>query len=707
MRVLKIIFVLLGISLISSISIGGALWLKWNYIDLPTVKELKKYTPPLVTEVYDVKGRLIGELYEERRFYVPIEKIPRKVQLAFLAAEDARFYEHKGLDYKAIIRAIIIDIKERRFAQGASTITMQVARNMFLSQEKTLSRKIKEMLLAKKLEETLPKQKILELYLNIIYLGHGAYGVEAASRTYFGKSVSNLTLAEGALLASLPKAPTYFSPYYYPQRALERRNWVLSRMLEEGFITKEEYERAIREPLSIRKEGITRVNNAPYFMDTLYQELVAKYGKDNVLKGGLKIYTTIDLDAQRLAENALLNGIIRVEKSLGNIPKDQPVRYELCRVVEVKDNTLKCSYFGNIYTMNVQEVGANAKNGDTIRVWVDRTKRLRAWKAPNLNGALISIDLDTMGIIAFVGGYDYSISQFNRVTQAKRQPGSAFKPIVYVTALENGFSPFDIVVDEPVEFPTMSKNQTWKPKNYDNQYLGKMPLWMALALSRNTVTVKIASQIGIGKIIEMAKRLGIESTIRPDLSSALGASELRVIELVKAYIPFAKGGLLCKPYYITKIVDTRGNVIFENSGPECVQVIDRNIASEMLFMLRKVVELGTARTALSIGDFSAGKTGTSSEYRDAWYIGFTRRVLTGVYIGRDNFQPIGNRYTGSVAALPIWIDYTKGIMPLYPPPFIIKEEEETAPETNGTVPTLPEENKTETPNIPQVPQGAD
>lgn len=706
MRLLKIILVFLGLSLLSSISIGGVLWLKWNYIDLPTVKELKRYTPPLITEVYDINGRLIGELYEERRIYVPIERIPRIVQLAFLAAEDARFYEHKGLDYKAIIRAILIDIKERRFAQGASTITMQVARNMFLTQEKSLGRKIKEMLLAKKLEETLPKQKILELYLNLIYLGHGAYGVEAASRTYFAKSVSNLDLAEAALLAGLPKAPTYYSPYYYPQRALERRNWVLSRMLEEGFITRAQYEKAVNEPLRVKKEGMIRVNKAPYFLDALYQELSNMYGKDTVLKGGLKVYTTLDLDAQRDAERALLNGVIRIEKNLGLIPKDQPPNYELCRITDIVGEYVKCTYSGNSYTLDIKEIGKTVNKGDVVKVWLDRSHRLRVWKEPQVNGAILSIDLDTMGIIAYVGGYDYNISQYNRVILAKRQPGSAFKPIVYVTALENGHTPFDSVVDQPVEFPTGIKGQNWSPKNYDNRYLGTIPLWMALALSRNTVTAQLANEIGIDKVINMAKRLGIESPLRRDLSTALGSSEVKLYELTRAYIPFAKDGLLCKPYYITKIIDARGNVIFENKGTECVGVLDKNVASQMLFMLRKVVEVGTARSALSIGEFSAGKTGTSSEYRDAWYIGFTKRVLTGVFVGRDNFQSIGNKYTGSVAALPIWIEYTKSILPRYqPPPPPVEEMEQ--PETTTENQTMPQQGLEYIDKIPEAPKGAD
>lgn len=681
MKVIKILFLLILISLISSIFVSGLLWAKWNYIDLPTVKELRNYRPPLVTEIYDSKGNIIGEFAAERRIYVPIEKIPKHVQLAFLAAEDSRFYEHKGLDYRAIIRAILVDIKERRFAQGASTITMQVARNMFLTQEKTITRKIKEMLLAKKLEETLPKKKILELYLNIIFLGHNSYGVEAASRTYFGKSVSQLTLSEAALLAGLPKAPTAFSPVFNPQRALERRNWVLSRMLEEGFITKAEYEKAVKEPLNVKKEYAQRTNIAPYLMDMLFKELSDLYGRDMVLKGGLKIYTTIDRDIQLQAEKALKEGIISIEKRVGNIPKDQPYEYSWCKVKEVSANQVLCSYNGKDYILPQAEFERIPTKGNFIKVWMDKSKRLRVWKEPKLNGALVAIDLNTMGIITLVGGYDYNISQFNRAVQAKRQPGSAFKPIVYAAAIENGYTPYTRVIDEPVTYTNPwakdPRQSVWSPANYDNKYLGPMPLWYALALSRNTVTVKLAEQIGMDKVAEMAKRLGITTPIKLELASALGASEVRVIELVTAFIPFAKEGLLCKPYYITKIVDSRGNIIFEQKGPNCIQVIDKKVANDVLFMLMKVVETGTGRLAKSIGRVSAGKTGTSSEYRDAWYIGFTPNVIAGVFIGRDNFQPIGKNFTGSVAALPIWVNFMKSVVARYPDVLfsIMKKEE--------------------------------
>ncbi|BAT71731.1 penicillin-binding protein 1A [Thermosulfidibacter takaii ABI70S6] len=679
MKVLKYILLAIGLFLLGCVAVALFLFFKWNTVDLPSKEEILKYKPPLVTEVYDRKGKLIGEFFIQRRIYVPIDEIPEKLKLAFLAAEDARFYQHKGIDIAGIIRALIADVKARKFVQGGSTITQQVAKNMFLTPEKTISRKIKEMILAMKLERTLSKDKILELYLNMIYLGHGSYGVAAAAQTYFGKDLKDLTLAECALLAGLPKAPARYSPYLHMDAAYKRRNWVLKRMLEEGFITKKEYRVAISEGIVLARERVRRVDFAPYFNEFLRQKLIEKYGEKEVLTGGLKVYTTLDLEAQRAAQKALLKGLIDLEKRHGLIDKKQPVDYDFAVVKAVNQEKVSAAFNGKTYTFSfdqIQEAGLNPldlRKGYKLRIWSDNGT-LKLWKYPRVNGAVLSIDLNSMGVIAMVGGYDFSISKFNRAYQAKRQPGSSFKPVVYTAAIESGFTPFTIVLDAPVVYPfpkslVEGENATdkyWVPKNYEGDFLGPIPLWKALALSRNTVSVRLVDTIGINKVVDVARRLGITSPLRRDLSIALGSSEVSLWELLRAYTVFARGGDLCEPIYITKVTDPDGKVLEENDRPLCINVLDKATTDAMLFMLRKVVETGTGRRARSLGRPSAGKTGTTNDYRDAWFFGFTPNIATGVYVGYDDHQSLGEKETGAKAALPIWLDYMKQVTPKYP-----------------------------------------
>ncbi len=680
MRILKFLLLFLASCLLCLIGVALFLWIKWNTVDLPSREEILHYRPPLVTEVYDRNGKLIGEFFIQRRIWVPIEKIPKKLRLAFVAAEDARFYRHKGIDIKGIIRALIADIKARRFVQGGSTITQQVAKNMFLTPEKTISRKIKEMILAMKLERTLSKDKILELYLNMIYLGHGSYGVAAAAQTYFGKSLDQLTLGECALLAGLPKAPAKYSPYLHIDAAYARRNWVLKRMLEEGFITRKEYRVALSEGIVLAKERVRRVDLAPYFNEFIRQRLIQKYGEDKVLKGGLKVYTSLDIEAQGIARKALLKGLIAIEKRNGLIDKKQPVDYKRAKVVAINENEIGVKYNGTLYTFTVDELTkagialSSLRVGDRIRVWEDKGN-LRLWQYPKLNGALLSVDLNTMEVIAMVGGYDFSVSKFNRAYQARRQPGSSFKPIVYTAAIESGFTPFTIVLDAPVVYPfpksiaeetNSTDKKYWVPRNYKGDFLGPIPLWKALALSRNTVSVRLVDTIGINKVVSVARRLGISSPLRRDLSIALGSSEVSLWELLRAYTVFAKDGYLCEPVYIEKVVDADGKVLEENKRPLCVNVLEKPTVEAMLFMLRKVVERGTGRRALSLGRPAAGKTGTTNDYRDAWFFGFTPNVATGVYVGYDDHRSIGEKETGARAALPIWLDYMKAVTSKYP-----------------------------------------
>ena len=675
-RLLRLFLYSLALFLVGAILGVLFLWVKWNTVDLPSKEELLHYKPPLVTEVYDKDGRLIGEFFIQRRIYVPIDKIPEKLKLAFLAAEDARFYQHGAIDIKGIIRALIADIKAGSFVQGGSTITQQVAKNMFLTPEKTISRKIKEMILAMKLERVLSKDKILELYLNQIYFGFGSYGVAAAAETYFGKKLNQLTLAECALLAAIPKAPGKYSPFINIEAAYKRRNWVLKRMLEEGFITKKEYETAIREGIVLSRNRIKRVNLTPYFNEFIRRELIKKYGEDMVLKGGLRVYTTLDYEAQLEAKEALLKGLLQIEKRHGLIDKRQPFDYEIATVKEVKEGCVDVVSEKGEGCIPLKEFDNSTVNpdalkvGDSLKVWWAKDG-VHLWRYPKLNGALLSIDLNNMHVIAMVGGYAYSISKFNRVYQAKRQPGSAFKPIVYTAALESGFTPFTIVLDAPVVYelpPEVSQNGTryWVPRNYEGKFLGPIPLWKALALSRNTVSVRLVDRIGVSKVIDVARRLGITSKLRPDLSIALGASEVSLWELLRAYTVFAKDGMLCKPIYITKVTDYEGKVLEENKEPLCISVIDPSTAEAMLYMLRKVVQVGTGRRARALGRPAAGKTGTTNDYRDAWFLGFTPNVATGVYVGYDDHRSIGDKEVGARAALPIWLDYMKHVVQKYP-----------------------------------------
>ncbi len=672
-RLLKFFFFVLSVGVLSALAVVLFLWIKWNTVDLPSKKEILNYRPPLVTEVYDRNGKLIGEFFVQRRIYVPIDKIPEKLKLAFLAAEDARFYKHKGIDITGIIRALIADIKARKFVQGGSTITQQVAKNMFLTPEKTISRKIKEMILAMKLERTLSKDKILELYLNMIYFGHGSYGVAAAAQTYFGKPLDKLTLAECALLAGIPKAPGRYSPYLNIEAAYKRRNWVLKRMYEEGFITKKEYSVALAEGIVLAKERIRRVDLVPYFNEFIRRKLIEKYGQDKVLKGGLKVYTTLDYKLQELAREELLKGLIDLEKRHGLIDKDQPYKPLVGRVKLVTEKSVVVDVDGRDYTIWDLPKNVYFKPKQRVKFWFDRDGRIRFWKPPEVNGALLSIDLNTMGVVAMVGGYDYAVSKFNRAWQARRQPGSSFKPVVYSAALENGFTPFTLVLDAPVvyQIPASVAKESglpryWVPQNYEGDFLGPIPLWRALALSRNTVSVRLVDRIGIDKVIEMARRLGITSPLRRDLSIALGSSEVTLWELLRAYTVFAKGGYLCEPIYITKVEDYDGKVLELNDKPLCINVMDAMISDSMLYMLRKVVETGTGRKALSLGRPAAGKTGTTNDYRDAWFFGFTPNLATGVYVGYDDHRSLGDRETGARAALPIWLGYMKRAVEGYP-----------------------------------------
>ncbi|MEN2994582.1 MAG: penicillin-binding protein 1A [Thermodesulfovibrio sp.] len=583
----KIAYIIFFVLLFLIGAAGGYLY--WIFSDLPDIRVLEGYRPFEASIVYSSDGQVLTEFFYERRKFVPHYEIPEIIKKAFIAAEDIRFYKHPGVDIIGIMRALYKDIKAGEIVEGGSTITQQLAKMLFLKPEKSITRKIKEAILSIQIERRYTKDEILGLYLNQAYFGNRAYGIAAASEAYFGKSYKELNHAEIALLASLPKAPSAYNPFKRPDIAFKRRNIVLQKMLEEGFITKEQYEEAIREPLP--KHPHWRKFEAPYFVETLRQELEAKYG-ERLYKDGLRIYSTINYNLQKKAEEAVKRGLAEIHK---------------------------------------------------------RVK-------PQVQASLIAIDLKTGQVKALVGGNDFWETQYNRVFSL-RQPGSAFKPFVYAVALMEGWSSDDTILDAPVSFPSSVRGRKWTPKNYDNEYYGEVSLRKAIALSLNAATVRLASQVGIKNIVEFAKQCGLTTKIHPYLSTALGASDVRLIELTAAYSVFATGKKI-KPIFYEKITDHNG-VIIEENKPEIEQILPEEIVEQMRDLLREVVVSGTAQKAKEIGREVYGKTGTTNDFSDAWFVGFDDSLVVGVWVGRDNHKPIGPKEAGAKAALPIWIYFMK------------------------------------------------
>ncbi|MEN2986167.1 MAG: penicillin-binding protein 1A [Thermodesulfovibrionaceae bacterium] len=584
---------LLYISLFLSFFLLGFFlgYLYWIFSDLPDVKTLENYRPYESSVVYSSDGEVLTEFFYERRKFIPHYEIPDIIKKAFIAAEDVRFYNHPGVDILGILRALYKDIKAGSIVEGGSTITQQLAKMLFLSPEKTLSRKIKEAILSIQIEKKYTKDEILGLYLNQAYFGCRAYGIAAAAETYFGKSFKNLNIAEVALLASLPKAPSLFNPFKRPEIVLKRRNIILQKMFDKGFISKEQYEEALRQPLPERPHW--RRFEAPYFVETLRLNLESKYG-ERLYKDGLRIYSTIDYRMQKIAEEAISKGLNEIHK---------------------------------------------------------RVK-------PPVQAALVAMELKTGYIRAMSGGSDFRETQYNRVF-ALRQPGSAFKPFVYAVALTEGYSPDDTILDAPVSFPGAVFGKSWSPKNYNNEYHGEVTLKKAIALSLNAATVRLASYVGIKKITEFAHQCGLNSKIHPYLSTALGASDVKLIELTQAYAVFATGKRI-KPIFYRNITDSNG-VVLEENKPEFEVLLSEEIVQKMKELLREVVVSGTAQKANNLGREVYGKTGTTNDYSDAWFIGFDDNLLVGVWVGRDDHKPIGLKETGARAALPIWIYFMKEI----------------------------------------------
>lgn len=699
----KKVFIILVLAILIGVSLGTYIAVAKG---IPSIEDLKHQRSVAGTRVYADDDTLIAELKVERGIYLPLKSIPRHLINAVIATEDSRFWKHKGFDYLAILRAAVKDVLHVSIKEGGSTITQQLAKITFLTPERTVIRKIKEIALARKIEKSLSKEQILELYLNRIYLGHGAYGVEMAARVYFGKSARDLTLSEAALIAGLIKAPSLYSPYNNIMLAKERQKTVLKRMEEEKFIKPYERERAERQPLRFATlRGGVEANN--YFIEYVRRYLEEKYGEEMVYKGGLKVYTTLDRKAQVAAARALQTGLREIDKRKGwrgpiehreiDIEKelksreagfDIPQNYtDLTTGVVLKINPREAmikarGILGRLSIDNARwasniidpKTGSSTylkdfsldkvlKVGDVVKVRflsVYRNKvELALEQDPLVEGAIVAIDPDTGFIRALVGGYDYSRSEFNRALYAKRQPGSAFKPFIYATALDYGFTPASIINDEPVVYSGGPKGE-WRPENYDHKYYGPTRLRDALAYSRNVVTVKLLESIGVNRVIEFAQKLGIEGDMPHDLSLALGSLTTTPYELCQAYSVFANGGIRMKPIAIKYITDAKGSVI-ESNEPEGEQVISPETAFLITSMMEDVVTYGTGWRVKALGRPVAGKTGTTNDYRDAWFVGYTPEIVACVWVGYDDMRPLGNQETGAKAASPIWLNFLRSI----------------------------------------------
>ncbi len=565
--------------------------------DIPEITDLKNYKPNLTTSIYDDKGELISQLYTEQRTLVKISDIPVILQNAIIAKEDPNFYKHSGFDIKGILRATINNLMHKKVVEGASTITQQLARNLFLTREKTFSRKIKEVILSLQIEKYYTKQEILELYCNQIYFGHGAYGVEAAARTYFGKNVTELTLPECALLAALPQAPSQIDPYKNMQIAIEKRNIVLNKMLEHGYINENEKIQAESTPIILSK---FEVKNAPYFVEYIRQQLEATYGS-SIYKSGLKVYTTLNTRMQNIAQKLFTTHINNLQKKIES----------------------------------------------TSGTKLDK----------KLQGAMIAIDPNTGYIKMMIGGIDFSESEFNRATQAKRQTGSAFKPIVYTAAIENGFRVSDILLDSPIVFQN-ENGTSWKPENFTGKFSGPMIILNALTHSINVATVKLANQVGLSNIKKYARKLGISSPLGNDYTVALGSSSLSLIELTDAFTAFANGGMLVEPMSILSVKDNSGRTL-EQRSIKISEAISPATAYIMTFMMENVINKGTAKIIRQMGFNGpcAGKTGTTNDHTDAWFIGYTPEIVVGIWVGFDEKEPMGRAMVGGYAAAPLWANF--------------------------------------------------
>jgi penicillin-binding protein 1A len=597
---------------------------QWLRKDIANPQTLNAIQPAVKTVVFDARGRVLHEFFKENRSPVPLRQIPRHLVNATIATEDRNFYQHWGIDLWGIARAAVTDLMHMKIKEGGSTITQLLARNVFLTHERTWTRKLKEAALAIEIERTYTKDQILEMYFNQIYFGEGAYGVEAAAKTYFAKPLRELSLSECALLAGIPANPGLYSPRRRPAAAKARRAKVLRNMVATGAVTQVEFDNAMSAPLGVTP---VRYNNdrAAYFVEMVRLHLDEKYGSNAVYEGGLKVYTTLDMDMQQIAERSL-------EKQLSSLESDLKIKTTMAN-----------------YTPPPVAVPQGAGEAPVVGPIT-----------PYLQGALLAVDPRTGYIRALVGGRNWQQSNFNRATQAMRQPGSAFKPFVYTAAMDNGFHPTDVIVDEPVSFPG-ADGELYQPQNYDHLYRGPVTLRYALQQSINIPAIKLLRKVSTSLVASYARRMGIRSPVGQNLSLALGTSEVTLLELTTAYGVFANRGIRNDPLFVLKVEDKNGNVLEKNS-PRPVEVLSEETASVMTSMLQSVVDHGTGFPARARGFTipAAGKTGTMDNYMDAWFVGYVPSLVCGVWVGFDEKRPIGPGMTGARAALPAWTDFMIG-----------------------------------------------
>ncbi len=724
------------------VGVAGVAGMMWHYSkDLPDYSQLQDYEPPVMTRVHATDGSLVAEYARERRLYLPIQAVPKRVIHAFISAEDKNFYEHGGLDFNGMARAGLLFVQNYgtgRRPQGASTITQQVAKNFLLTNEVSFTRKIKEALLAMKIERAYTKDKILELYLNEIYLGFSAYGIAAASLLYFDKSVHELTVAEAAYLAALPKAPSTLHPFRQRERATERRNYVIDRMVENGYVKAEEGDKSKKEPLAVtaRPTG-SHIFAAEYFAEEVRREIYDRYGEKKLYEGGLSVRATLDPKLQALARKVLADGMTKYDENQGyrgpvqklDISGDWGVKlaevkalsdigWKMAVVLETSDQSARIGFqparepggaivrerrVGIVPIEGVKWAKAAAgpnrgrvpakvsqvlEPGDVIYVeplaakdaQQEQNAQFRLRQIPEISGAITVMDPWTGRVLALVGGFSFDQSQFNRATQALRQPGSSFKPFVYAAALDNGYTPSTVVMDSPIEIDQGPGMGVWRPENYSaGKYYGPQTLRFGIEHSRNVMTVRLAQDVGMPLIAEYAKRFGVYDDLPPYLSFALGAGETTTLRMTAAYSMFANGGRRIKPTLIDRIQDRYGHTIYKHDQRECrgcdvdrwanqpeptlvdkrEQVIDPMTAYQITSMMEGVVQRGTATTVREVGKPVAGKTGTTNDEKDAWFVAFSPDIAVGVYLGYDKPKPMGRGATGGQLAAPVVRDFLK------------------------------------------------
>ena len=703
----KILIIISTIGLLLFISVIAVLWTYSN--TLPDYKFLKKYKPPVSSKLYSGSGQLVSDFSSEKRIFVPYEAIPKKVIFSFLSAEDKNFFSHPGVDAKGIVRAVIKNISNiinSKRLEGASTITQQVAKNFLLSNEVSINRKIKEAILAFRIERALSKERILELYLNQIYLGEGAYGIASASLAYFDKPISKLNFKEAALLAALPKAPSRYNPFKSKELAKHRRNLVIKNLYENNYINNNLYNELMKSEIKLNKRKKIFLEDARYYVEDVRKFIIEKYGFDKVYKQGFNIKSPLNLNLQSIATKSLRDGLVDYDKRKGwrgplsnkkyksnwsnEVKKyklENSIGWDLAIIKKINQNfieietnkkvkgVIKFNELNWIKEQNKQ----NFKIGDIIYVKKIRENLFSLMQLPNVNGGIIVMDPFTGRILAMSGGFSFKMSEFNRVTQALRQPGSAFKPFIYALALENNYTPSSLVLDAPIVLEQGVDQKLWKPENYGKKFYGPSTLRTGIEKSRNLMTVRIAQNLGIKKITDFSKKLNIYENPEELMSISLGSAETTLLKLTSAYASFVNGGKMVKPIFVDRIQDSTGKTIFNSETRKCIkceqisfiseqipkikdnfpQIFSAETAYQITSMLEGAVKRGTGKRLKDLNLDLAGKTGTTNENTDAWFVGFTSNLVVGVYIGFDEPKSLGKFETGAKTALPIFKYFIK------------------------------------------------